>query len=292
MKTRVIAFLNKPYPLSVSFSKNLFFIAGFSIFVTLFLILFQPLGLSRFQHPNKNFLLMGVGGVCFLVLSANTYLVPKTLRKAFVADKWKVGREIVWDAWLCLSTIFVLAIYWASVTGITLTFKYLMLYTLNSLVFTVFFMPFCVMLNTIRLMRKKLQRAEEISRRLQTMPNALENKTIELHSETGKERLKLRADRLLFIQSCDNYANIVRKRNGKVEEILLRSSLKNLENQLSLPYVVRCHRSFIVNLSRVRSVVGNARNYTLSLENCDTVIPVSRDAEKEVLRLLEDINVE
>jgi len=96
-------------------------------------------------------------------------------------------------------------------------------------------------------------------------------------------------DKLLFIQSCDNYANIVRQKNGNTTEKLLRSSLKNIEEQITLPFVVRCHRSFIVNLSLVQAITGNSRNYTLSLKNYHTPIPVSRESEKHVLELLEKL---
>ncbi len=96
-------------------------------------------------------------------------------------------------------------------------------------------------------------------------------------------------DKLLFIQSCDNYANVVRQKNGSTTEKLLRSSLKNIEEQITLPFIVRCHRSFIVNLSLVRAITGNSRNYTLSLKNYPTPIPVSRESEKHVLELLEKL---
>jgi DNA-binding LytR/AlgR family response regulator len=110
-----------------------------------------------------------------------------------------------------------------------------------------------------------------------------------LVSETGKEKIRLTVDELLYIQSCDNYARVVIRKNGKSEETLIRSSLKNLEQQISSPYIVRCHRSFIVNLVRTRSNTGNSRNYTLSLENCERAIPVSRESEKRGLQFLEGL---
>jgi hypothetical protein len=290
MVFKISTFLRKPYPLNINFFKNLPVVTGFSVFVTLFLILYQPMGLNRFQHPNKTTILIGVGIICFLGLSTQILTIPRILRKAFSEESWSVGREVMWEAWLCLSTIFVLAVYWSIITGTQLTARYLLIYTVNSVLFTAFFLPSCIMLNYIRLIKKKLKTAEALSQRLQSSKNLANAPEIELRSENGTDKVQVSTGNLLFIQSQDNYANIVKCDNGKTEETLLRSSLKNLEQQLSAPFVIRCHRSFIVNLTQVRSVMGNARHYTLIFKNHAQLIPVSRESEKQILRLLEDLN--
>ena len=142
MLSRFAIFLKKPYPLNVNSFKELPIITGFSFFVSLFLILFQPFGLDRFQHPHKNLLLVGVGGICFVVQSVDNYLLPRVFRGPFNADKWNLGREIVWNGWLFMSTILILAFYWAYVGGAELNTNYLLLYTFNSLLFAVLFLPF------------------------------------------------------------------------------------------------------------------------------------------------------
>jgi hypothetical protein len=77
--------------------------------------------------------------------------------------------------------------------------------------------------------------------------------------------------------------------NGVRRGSLIRSSLKRLENQLQekltvgaghagdfQPPLLRCHRSYIVNLSRVRTCQGNRHGLKLALVGAEKSIPVSR----------------
>ncbi len=53
--------------------------------------------------------------------------------------------------------------------------------------------------------------------------------------------------------------------------------MSDVEKQLTvIPYFMRTHRAFIVNLKKVISKKGNALGYRLKLEGSKSVIPVSR----------------
>ena len=82
--------------------------------------------------------------------------------------------------------------------------------------------------------------------------------------------------KLLFIESADNYSEVVFLQNGQPKKTLLRGSLSRFEEQAHHPDVVRCHRSFVVNLQRVESISGNAQGYKLQLQNYPSPIPVAR----------------
>ena len=293
MIRKLISSLQKPYPLNIDFKRVLPFILAFGFFISIFLIIFQPFGLNNYHSPDKTLQLIGMGFIVTILLSVNLLAIPKIISSVFSEDRWNIGREITWNIWLSVTTILGSSFYWVLVTGQTVSAAYIYRASLNSLVFTLFLTPIsvlCVMSNYIRSLKRKLERAEEVTRSLQSSQTKSFTHPLELLSETGKEKLKMPVDKLLFIQSCDNYANVVRQKNGSTTEKLLRSSLKNIEEQITLPFVVRCHRSFIVNLSLVRAITGNSRNYTLSLKNYPTPIPVSRESEKQVLELLEKLS--
>ncbi len=40
--------------------------------------------------------------------------------------------------------------------------------------------------------------------------------------------------------------------------------------------VIRCHKSYIVNLNKVNRISGNAKGYKLQIDELDFLIPVSR----------------
>jgi DNA-binding LytR/AlgR family response regulator len=100
----------------------------------------------------------------------------------------------------------------------------------------------------------------------------------------------LKPEELLFIESADNYSNIVFYRNNKVNKQLLRGSLKRIESQITFPFIVRCHRSYIVNLKMINHIKGNAQGYRIDfkVELKDT-IPVSRNYSKALFERLESL---
>ncbi len=102
------------------------------------------------------------------------------------------------------------------------------------------------------------------------------SQTLTFMAENEKDTLTLALDELLFIESADNYSEIVFLQNEKTKKSLLRGSLSRFEEQAQHPDVLRCHRSYIVNLGQVESISGNAQGYKLQLKNCATPIPVAR----------------
>jgi DNA-binding LytR/AlgR family response regulator len=64
--------------------------------------------------------------------------------------------------------------------------------------------------------------------------------------------------------------------------------LNELERKLPGPAFARCHRAFVINLNRVRSLVPrNSKDYELRLDPpVNRRIPVARDRLKEIRRIL------
>jgi DNA-binding LytR/AlgR family response regulator len=118
----------------------------------------------------------------------------------------------------------------------------------------------------------------------------LKEELLSLISENDKDKLALKPEELLFIESADNYSNVVFYRNNKIHKQLLRGSLKRLESQISFPYIVRCHRSYIVNLKLIHHIKGNAQGYRIEFKNnLSDTIPVSRNYSKALFERLESL---
>ncbi|MBQ7211034.1 MAG: LytTR family transcriptional regulator [Paludibacteraceae bacterium] len=64
--------------------------------------------------------------------------------------------------------------------------------------------------------------------------------------------LSIRQDNLYYIMAADNYVDIVYQSGGKIKHFLLRQSLKNIEESFASRGLVRCHRSCVVNISKVK----------------------------------------
>jgi len=105
--------------------------------------------------------------------------------------------------------------------------------------------------------------------------------TIHISSSLKKESLNFRASELLYVSSDGNYVDFHLYRDANIENVPIRNSISNIEQQFSgIPYYFRCHRAFIVNLNQVSGKKGNALGYQLTLRHCPEKIPVSRQKVK------------
>ena len=82
--------------------------------------------------------------------------------------------------------------------------------------------------------------------------NEPESRFIHFDDENGDTKLSMQLNDLLYIEASENYVIIHYLDHTQPDRMLLRNSMKRMEEQLTGFPVVRCHRSFMVNLNRVR----------------------------------------
>jgi hypothetical protein len=100
---------------------------------------------------------------------------------------------------------------------------------------------------------------------------------IHITSQLKKEDLSFYPSEFLYAESDGNYVNFYLNKNNILKKETIRNSINNIEQQLSqIPYFLRTHRAFIVNLKKVRSKQGNTLGYIIKLTGTDIKIPVSR----------------
>ena len=108
-----------------------------------------------------------------------------------------------------------------------------------------------------------------------------------------KEMLEVKAGDFLYAEAKGNYVKVgYRSDSDKEKKItwrLLRATMKQAEEAVSAcPFIIRCHRAFLVNIRMVVKVDGNSQGYKLNLEGCEEEVPVSRAYAKEVKALIEN----
>ena len=90
-----------------------------------------------------------------------------------------------------------------------------------------------------------------------------------------KETVRVNLKALLFAKAEDNYTRLYFFQNFRLEEKLLRATLKTIEAQLPENFV-RVHRTFILNGSQPYEVFGNSKTRYITQPQHDVEIPVSR----------------
>jgi DNA-binding LytR/AlgR family response regulator len=106
---------------------------------------------------------------------------------------------------------------------------------------------------------------------------------ITIYSKYKEGKFNIYLNKLLYIKSCDNYVDVCYSDEARIEHKLIRNTISDVEQSLSHPSLVRCHRSYIVNIIQIESVPKNRTLLQLSLKTGNTKIPVSRKFKKALL---------
>jgi len=112
-----------------------------------------------------------------------------------------------------------------------------------------------------------------------------EEKRVTLFDNNGVLKLSLNMDSVYFFESDDNYIKVwYTDTNGDVRQFMLRCRLKTIEESFANSDLVRCHRKYIVNITKVSILKSDKDGYCMDLgiESAGH-IPISKTYEKVIL---------
>ncbi|MBX2907295.1 MAG: LytTR family transcriptional regulator [Taibaiella sp.] len=293
----MLELLKQPHPLPGK--KNVLLVALLmGAAVALFLIVFQPFGLATVPGSGKKVrLLMGYGLVTAIVVFFNGVLLPLFLPRLYAAERWTLGKDLFLLGLMNFTGVALVNFFYSA-----LVFGFSM--SLNSVGFSLFatlsvgFLPFTILVlyRHNRLLQQNLQSAAAINNQIPAQHNESEKAggnawdeetVIVLNAEGGGEELRFRACDLLYAESADNYIKVTLLDNNTAKTTIIRQTLKQLEELAAAENkIVRCHRSFIVNMQKVAHAEGNAQGLKLQIEGCDAIVPVSRTYVPAIRSLL------
>ncbi|WP_234736179.1 LytTR family DNA-binding domain-containing protein [Tellurirhabdus bombi] len=289
--------LRQPYPVEEPRRqrwRKAFFIG---LFVGVFLLIFQPFGLAEWATPNKIAKVLGFGLITFVVTAINFFVPPLIAPRLFTDQHWTVGKEITWVILNILLIGVANRLYLAWLIG-DYTHGSWIGAILVTFIIGIFPVTASVVLGYIVKLKKYTNSAASLPVHEATEINdpTVRVMPLTLVAENEKDLLTLLSSDLLFIESSDNYSTVTYLKNGQPTKLLLRSSLSRLEGQLAdqagseglsmQEAIVRCHRSYIVNLAKIEKVTGNAQGYKLHLLEGQFQIPVARKYNESLVRQL------
>lgn len=267
----MLKILQQPYPHSDSDRRKILLSLGAGFFIGMFLIYFEPFGINDLHSPNKISILSGYGIITSATMLFLYFVVPNIFPNYFKEENWTVGREI----FFFMLNVTLIAIFNVlfSILTLSLETKSYLLFSMVGYTFILGIFPTVgiVLSNYIYHLKQYSKPPQPTLSNEQTTTSLLK-----LIAENEKDTLKLSTQNLFYIESSDNYSTVVFLKDGQVFKELIRSSLTRLEGQIKLETIVRCHRSFIVNLDKVVKVSGNAQGFKLHLEEADFIVPVAR----------------
>lgn len=276
--------LNKPYDLLEIEKFKILYSFGIAIFCFLFLYIFEPFGLYNLSGLYK-LKIISIYVFTGLLIS----LIHLFWLQSIIIKKYTLRNTILWISWI----VFLTSISSSIINDIAFNhghFHLLSFIIFIGIIYGITIIPFSLLIlgHYIYTLKNQIKISNQINRKILEkgkIPNCTE--TITFEASNKRENISLQIENFLYISSADNYIDVYYLEGNAIKHNLLRNTLNNIEKQISNNKSIhRCHKSYIVNISVIDSVLGNASGYKIKFKNSDLLIPISRKYKENIFSLL------
>ncbi len=266
----MIKFFNRKVPFNLGLKNQIIIAILLGSILALVLIFLEPFDTDGFEADNKHLIFAGFGIVFstfYLVNSRVEILWFNSLNK-----NWQVKHEIF--AFVILVLISSVPIHFYNQVFLNelfshnyTTYEYVKhgaWFFRNSLIpIMLLLLPFYLYLRN----------------KFGILPTAEKLEKIEIFGANKGEKLEVKEDQILFVKSSENYVEIFFKKDGSIEQTIFRNTLSAINEKV--PFLMYCHRSYLVNTRNIKQIKGNSQNAKIKFEN-DLEIPLSNTHYKDV----------
>lgn len=265
------------------FSKKYLFasipiIMGFSI---IFMLLYKPFsatvwfGLSNFRQMSET-VSFYAAGVALMALSK--FLMMK-FQSRFDPSLW---------AYLCwiLAEVVLIALLYILFSGQVVDggpeFSAALLARTSLCVGLILLIPYSYMILYAGYSSLK-QDVDALNQLVQSHTQMSASRMLNLYDSKDELKLSILSTSIYYMEAQDNYVQIFYDLNGSTQSYLLRCPTQKVEKMIEGSSLVRCHRSYIVNLDHVREFVKGHNSSTIVIDDPGAkAIPVSRSYYKSL----------
>lgn len=136
---------------------------------------------------------------------------------------------------------------------------------------------------------QRLREADETIRELRKGAERTEAAAIRFMDEKGCVKLAVSAERVISIESAGNYVTILYDNGGRLVRYSLRNTLKSLETICKNNGLVRCHRSYFVNIKMIKIIRRTNDGLFAEIDHAGVEdIPISKSYATELMQLFSD----
>jgi len=107
--------------------------------------------------------------------------------------------------------------------------------------------------------------------------------------DKGNVKLVVGADKVISVESSGNYLTVTYDDGGKLLRYTLRNTMKGIDKICTANGLVRCHRSFFVNINKVKVIRRTPEGMVAEIDHpgVDTV-PVSKTYASDLISLFSE----
>ena len=246
-----------PIPSFIYKKKNQIMMVLFvPLFALAFILIYKPLDFNQLDEkvlpwlnlsPNlKNHIL----SFCIVLIGMAVAAISRAIMTAYTKRRAiSYQTYIIWVA----CEIVIMTLIYTIVSVITSDVEDPTSIFYNTLIKTILILliPY-VMTYVYLIWQERVRELKTIRKRLEEDENILQKAYIQIFDEKGKMQLSVRREHLLVIESADNYVCVWYMNGDAIRKMMVRTTLKQVAEQLAESNILRCHRSYIINLDRVR----------------------------------------
>ncbi len=226
-------------------------IGATSVFIELFILIFQPFQSRAWVNNDWQYLgwSMAMVAVAAVVMFISRFIMYAYGKKHDIP----YGLFAIWVAieMLIMTLVYCLTLalgFPEFVAERNMSFLYLYKEVFIGVIF-MFLIPYIIIFLSLELKEKsneiKLLKGEIATH--DAIPDMFN-----FYDEKGELKLSVRPDMVYYLEGADNYVIIHYKNNDKMEKEMLRNTLKNVAWGFREQGLVRCSRSYIVNITKVK----------------------------------------
>lgn len=264
-------FLNQRYPPPRHNRRSLGLALLFGLFIFGFLYFFEPFDINTLDYSLGIFAGFGLISSFAFLLYQNVF--PAVFPAWFAESRWQVKHQVLFYALILLSIATLNGLYINYIQSLNFSWGNYVYIIVRTGVLGIIPIFLLVLFDYNQKLKKNLEYAKAIGPGLSPTHKPSPEQVWNIQTDLKEESFPIEEGQFLFARAEGNYVGVFRQ---DTPPVLYRLTLNSLEKQLDTPVFFRCHRSYLVNLKKIRQVEGNAQGLKILLEASEEIVPVSR----------------
>lgn len=224
-------------------------VAFVTLFSVLFMTVYQPFSVTAwFGFGSKRTVLITF---LFYFVAVSTLFISKFLLLDFQRKHVMTAKVLIY--WAAGEILSVAIEYWALTQTFGMSSTSTTLWLIIKILFCValiLVIPY-TMIGFYAAYRSKKEELElfKINHKRENL--SPEGRLVKLSDSSGKVKMSVDQRSIYYIESQDNYVQVYYELDGRLTSYLLRLSTQKMEEYLTDTSIVRCHRSYLVNTTKI-----------------------------------------
>lgn len=276
---QILSYLNRKYFFDVLNLKTILLI-GSSVVGMIYIL--KPFGFVNYEGQ-KFIAALGFGFTTIICLIVSNFFIKRLLLR-WSSNKWNILKEFGYTV-MVLLLISVANLYYFIIlfnnfisfdrSDLHMWFKATLKVSLFTVSLGVIPIAIIILVRYNKMLKNDLS---QIIRGDQRKKDIEQKKKLAFISQNVTDKdLCVYLDDFLFMESVKNHVYIYYLDNGNLVTKSVRNTLTNLIDNLNEEALFRCHRSFLINLNKIKKTNGNSNGFKVLLQGYDLEIPVSRN---------------